>query len=176
MKPITKLYIKTFLWMGVPYGLLMAAFNLAVGNEFILWELLFHIVFFGLFMSLFTVGYQKRRLKKMGIKEFTDDTLARKQTKIFKTDLNLTQLIDKLKTNEKISGMKMSEIENGILLKNGMSFYSWGEEIRIILKSENDSEFEYQVSSTPSFKLTMVDYGKNLGNIKLIENVANSIA
>ncbi len=176
MKPITKFHIKTFLWTGVPYGLLMAAFDWAVGNEFLLWKLLFQIFLFGLFMSLYLVGIQKRRLKKMGITEFTDDTLARKQTRIFKTDLNLTQLIEKLKTNEKIAGMEMSEIENGILLKNGMSFYSWGEEIRIILKSENDSEFEYQVSSTPSFKLTMVDYGKNLGNIKLIENVANSIA
>ncbi len=176
MKPITKLYIKTFLWTGVPYGLIMAAFDYAFNEEIVLWETLFLTLSFGTFMSLVLVSYNKRRLKKMGIKELTYDTLARKQTRIFKTDLNLTQLIEKLKTNEKIAGMEMSEIENGFLLRNGMSFYSWGEEIRIILKSENDSEFEYQVSSTPSFKLTMVDYGKNLGNIKLIENVANSIA
>jgi hypothetical protein len=32
MKPITKLYLKTFLLTGIPYGLIMSGFDLADGN------------------------------------------------------------------------------------------------------------------------------------------------
>ncbi len=175
MKPITKLYIKEFLITGLPYGIFTSAFDVFSGEDFIVWKFLFSTVFFGLFMSLFFVGIHKRRLKKIGINDITEDYTGLSQTSIMKTDLNLEQLIDKLKTEDKIANMKMSKIENGIMLKTGISLSSYGEEIRIILKSEKDSEYKYQVSSNSIYKLALVDYGKNLNNIKLIESVANSL-
>jgi hypothetical protein len=53
---------------------------------------------------------------------------------------------------------------------------SWGEEIKIILKSKTKSEFEYMISSSPKLKTTLVDYGKNLENINRIENAIKNIA
>ena len=70
----------------------------------------------------------------------------------------------------------MTEIENGVLLKTGMTMKSWGEEIKIILKSNKENNFEYQLSSSPKLKTTIVDYGKNLENINKIESVIKNIA
>ena len=70
----------------------------------------------------------------------------------------------------------MTEIENGILLKTGITLQSWGEEIKIILKSNQENSYEYIISSSPKLKTALVDYGKNLENINRIENVIKNIA
>ena len=40
MKPIAKLYLKTFLLTGIPYGLIMLGFGLTDGDGVRLWKLL----------------------------------------------------------------------------------------------------------------------------------------
>jgi len=127
-------------------------------------------------MSLFFVSFHKYRLKKNGIQELTDENLGVRQTKEIKTKLEKTELIKRLKTDPIISKMKMTETENGIALKTGITWESWGEEIKIVLKSETDSDFEYQISSSPKLKTTIIDYGKNLKNLNRIENVIKTIA
>jgi len=176
MKPITKLYLKTFLLTGIPYGLIMLGFDLADGNGFRLWKYLFMTFFFGITMSLILVSFHRYRLKKNGIQEITNDNVGVNQSRNLKTGLNKTDLINKLKTDPIIGKMKMTKIENGILLKSGMTWKSWGEEIKIILKSENETDFEYQISSSPKLKTTLVDYGKNLENINRIESAIKNIA
>lgn len=176
MKPITKLYLKTFLLTGIPYGLIMLGFDLADGDGFRLWKYLFMTFFFGITMSLILVSFHRYRLKKNGIQEITDENVGINQSKSLKTELNKTDLINKLKTDPIIGKMKMVEIENGVLLKSGMTWKSWGEEVKIILKTDNKTVFEYQISSSPKLKTTLVDYGKNLENINRIENVIKNIA
>jgi hypothetical protein len=44
------------------------------------------------------------------------------------------------------------------------------------LKSNKENNFEYQLSSIPKLKTTIVDYGKNLENINKIESVIKNIA
>jgi hypothetical protein len=171
MKPITKLYLKTFFWTGIPYGLIMLGIDLTIGNGFILEKLLFMIFFFGGFMSLILVTYNRYRLKKIGVEEISDVNLNVRQNKILKSDLNKSELVEKLKTDPLIRKMQMKEIENGIILKTGMTWKSWGEEIRIIQQSNGESDFEYLISSTPKLKTTLVDYGKNLENVNLIEKI-----
>tara|TARA_R110002074_G_scaffold166808_1_gene327665 strand:- start:90 stop:473 length:384 start_codon:yes stop_codon:yes gene_type:complete len=127
-------------------------------------------------MSLILVSFHRYRLKKNGIQEITNDNVGVNQSRNLKTGLNKTDLINKLKTDPIIGKMKMTEIENGILLKSGMTWKSWGEEIKIILKSENITDFEYQISSNPKLKTTLVDYGKNLENINRIESAIKNIA
>lgn len=176
MKPLTKLYLKTFLLTGIPYGLIMIGFDLLDGDGFKLWKFLSLTFFFGITMSLILVSFHKYRLKKNGIQEITDENLEVTQTKEIKTKLGKTELINKLKTDPIIGKMKMTETENGIALKTGMTWKSWGEEISIVLKSETDSDFEYQISSSPKLKTTIVDYGKNLQNLNRIENVIKNTA
>lgn len=154
----------------------MIGFDLLDGEAFKLWKFLFLTFFFGITMSLILVSFHKYRLKKNGIQELTDENLGVTQTKEIKTKLGRAELIKKLKTDPIIGKMKMTETENGIALKTGMTWKSWGEEIKIVLKSESDSDFEYQISSSPKLKTTIVDYGKNLQNLKRIENVIKNIA
>jgi hypothetical protein len=176
MKPITKLYLKAFLVTGIPYGLIMLGFDLFDGDGFRLWKFLFLIFFFGTTMSITLVSFHKNRLKKNGIKELTDKNLGVNQTKSLKSELSKIELIEKLKLDPIIGKMKMNETEKGIVLKTGVTWKSWGEEIKIILKSIKDKEFEYEISSNPRLKTTLVDYGKNLQNVNKIENVIKNIA
>lgn len=176
MKPLTKLYLKTFLFTGIPYGLIMMGFDLLDGNGFKLWKFLFLTFFFGISMSLTLVFFHKYRLKKNGVRELTDENLGVTQTKEIKTKLRMTELMDKLKKDPIIGKMKMTETDNGITLKTGMTWKSWGEEIKIVRKSETDSDFEYQISSSSKLKTTIVDYGQNIQNLNRIENVIKNIA
>jgi hypothetical protein len=154
----------------------MIGFDLLDGDGFKLWKFLFLTFFFGITMSLTLVSFHKHRLKKYGIQELSDENLGVTQKKEIKTKLGKIELINKLKSDPIIGKMKMIETENGITLNTGMTWKSWGEEIKIILKSENNSDFEYQISSSPKLKTTIIDYGKNLQNLIRIENVINNIA
>lgn len=174
MKPITKLYLRTFLLTGIPYGLLTVGFDLADGNGFRLWKFLFLTSCFGC-MSFLLVSFHKYRLKKNGVREMTNQNLGVSQKKNLKSDINKSELIEKLKSDPVIGKMKMQEIENGIILKTGMTWLSWGEEIRIIMQTKRESDFDYQISSRPKLKTTLVDFGKNLENVNRIENVMKNI-
>tara|TARA_R110002049_G_C8839165_1_gene536233 strand:+ start:67 stop:597 length:531 start_codon:yes stop_codon:yes gene_type:complete len=176
MKPITKLYLKAFLLTGIPYGLIMLGFDLLDGDGFRLWKFLFMTFFFGITMSIILVSFHKNRLKKNGIQELTDKNLGVNQAKSLKSELSKIELIEKLKLDPIIGKMKMNETENGIVLKTDMTWKSWGEEIKIILKSIKGKEFEYEISSNPKLKTTLVDYGKNLQNVNKIEEVIKNIA
>jgi hypothetical protein len=121
------------------------------------------------------VSLQIYILKKKGIKEITEENLGVTQTKTVTCALNKTELIEKLKNDPIFGKMKMAENENGIVLKTGMTWKSWGEEIKILLKQDNKADFEYQISSSPKLKTTLVDYEKNLENLNQIENMIKNI-
>lgn len=70
----------------------------------------------------------------------------------------------------------MMEVENGVLLTTGVSWKSWGEEIKILLKDYKETVFEYQILSSPKLKITLIDYGKNLENINRIESIMTNMA
>lgn len=65
----------------------------------------------------------------------------------------------------------MTETENGILLETGMTWKSWREKSKINLKDYEGNDFEYQITSRPRLKITLVDYGKNIENSNRIENL-----
>jgi len=95
MQPITKLYLKTFLFTGLPFGLLMLGFDLSAGQGFNLGEFLFWTFFFGASMALILVSLHKTRLKKSGIREITTENLGVNQPPNLKSGLNKAELIKK---------------------------------------------------------------------------------
>lgn len=169
MNPILKLYLKTFLLMGLPFGLFTIGVDMAEGNGFNLWKFVSATFFFGGVMSVILVSFHRYRLKKTGIQEITEENLRVSQSKRFTSRLTKTEVIERLKNDPIIGAMKMTEVENGILLNNGMSWKSWGEEIQISFKSTMDSYFEYVVLSRPKLRTTLIDYGRNLENVNRIE-------
>ena len=177
MKPIAKLYLKVFLLGGIPCGLIITSFDLLI-DEFELWKSLFQTFYLGISLSLSLVSVHIYKLKKNGIQELTDETLGVKQTKEIKTKFKKRELVNKLKTDPIIGKMKMTETDNGVTLKTGTTWESWGDEIKIVLKSASDPDFEYQISSRPKLKLNtaLVDFGRNLQNLNRIENVIKNTA
>ncbi len=176
MRPLIKLYLKTFLYTGIPFGIIMTAFDLAQGHAFELWKFLFLTFFFGITMSLTLVTFHKHRLRKYGITEMSDDNLRVNQTKSIHSSLDKTELLAKLKSDPIIGKMKMTEVDNGIRITTNATWKSWGEEINILQAPVKGPEFEYQVKSIPKVKMTLLDYGKNLENVNLIEKAIASFA
>lgn len=170
MKPTTKLYVKTFLLTGLPFGLIVLGFDLAISNSINIGKYLFLVFCFGTVMSLILINLQMHWLKKSGVQKITAKNSGVNQTVEIKSDFNTTELIKKLKSDPIIGKMKFTEIENGVLLNTGITWKSWGEEIKISLKNHTEAYFTYQISSTPKLKTTLFDYGKNLENINQIKN------
>lgn len=171
MKPINKLYLKTFLFLGISYALTMSAIDLFVGIDFNLWKFLFSIFFFGFFMSALLVTQHKNRLHEIGIHEITEDNIRTNQKRTIKSQLNINEILAKLKADFHIGRMKMRVTGNEILLKTSYSMFSFGENIKILqnVSANTDQEFEYLISSSPKFKGTLVDYGINIENINKVE-------
>lgn len=171
MNPIAKLYLKTFLLTGLPFGLLTQGFDLVGGGEFSLWKFLFMTFFFGLTMSLILVSFHRYRLKKSGIQELTNQNVGVNQTRIVKSTLTKAELIQKLENDPVFGNINRKETETGIFFNTAMTWKSWGEKIEIRLKPHQEIGFEYHISSKPKLKTTLVDYGKNLENVDWIENM-----
>jgi hypothetical protein len=51
-----------------------------------------------------------------------------------------------------------------------MSWNSWGERLRLDFTSTSADAVQVRVASSPSFRLTLVDFGKNLQNVERIRD------
>lgn len=165
MKPITNLYIKTFLFTGIPFGLATIIADYMSGEEISIWKFLFMTFSFGALMSITMVAMHKQRLKSRGLTNNTEIY----QDKTIKSPLSLVEFKEKLMSDPHFKKMELLEMEDGFILKTKMSWESWGEVIRIKLISKNEAMNEYQISSRPKVKITQIDYGKNHENINIIE-------
>ncbi|MBS1777592.1 MAG: hypothetical protein JSS64_15100 [Bacteroidetes bacterium] len=171
MKPIIKLYLKAFVLIAISSFGVMILLSLSDFSKKIILKDIITSLFFGLFMSLILVSYHLYRIKKNGIKIITDDNIGVNQTLTIETKLCLNEVIQKIKIDPNFGKMKMKVVENGIILETRTTMKSWGEAIKIIMNSNKENLFKYQVSSSPKLKTTIVDYGKNLENINKIENL-----
>ena len=161
---------------GIPFALISLGFDLVDGVDINVGKFIFLSFFFGLAMSLIMGTLHRKRLKNVTGQELNDQNLSVNQHRNIKSKLDKSELLEKLKKDPVISKMNLQEVENGILLKTGITWMSWGEEIKIIQQSDQENDFEYQISSRPKMKTTLVDYGKNLENVTLIENTIKNFA
>lgn len=175
MKPLTTLYLKAFLWTGLPYGLVMVGFDIAEGHGFRVWRFLFLTVFFGIFMSLTLVSFHRHRLKKNGIQKVTSDDLRVSQQRVVTAGITQQTLVEELKNDPIIGKMKRMESENEIVIRSGITWKSWGEHMKITMSPVGENQWNYVVSSSPRVKPTIVDYGKNVENVNRIEQLITSI-
>lgn len=172
MKPIIKLYLKTFILTALPYYLISTLFDLGDENELVF---VIRTLTFGLFMSLTLVSIHWYKLKQAGVENLTDENVGVNQTRMIETELNVNELVEKLKLDSVFGKLKWKESDNGVSATTGFSIYSWGEVISINFKSKNEAHFEYQVSSRSKLLTTIVDFGKNLSNVNKIERIIKNI-
>lgn len=68
-----------------------------------------------------------------------------------------------------LKSIVIKEVGNYFELETNATMSSFGENISLYLEAISDKETKLLVSSTPTFKGTLIDYGKNKKNIKGIQ-------
>jgi len=171
MSPILNFFIRIFLLMSILMLMLTLFFDFLIAKPFVFQSLIFQSISFGFIMSIFMVSMQVYGLKKIGIQRIMQEDLETTRKGKFRTKLNREEVINKLMTALGTSNMKMNDIENEVSWNTGITLKSWGEKIMIKLISKTDSEYEYEISSAPLLKTTLIDGGKNIQNVNHIESI-----
>jgi len=173
MNAIVKLYIKVFLLMGIPWGILMLLFDLLDGTGFSFWKLVLRIVLFGGFMSLTLVSLHILKLNKIGAGKLPE-SLGVNHTRYINSSIVPNELASRLEADPAISKIYISDSENEIKLDTSLTWASFGENISIQARPIGSNQFEYKISSSPKLGTTLVDFGKNIQNVNRIEKILKS--
>ncbi|WP_396198891.1 hypothetical protein [Flavobacterium sp.] len=107
----------------------------------------------------------------MKINKFTNSNLGVVQSKIIISNLNKIELFQKIENHPLIRKLNYKKTENVILIHTGLNWKTWGEVIKIECVSQNDIETVCKITSKPKLITTILDYGKNLDNVIMIENI-----
>ena len=167
MKLKTKLFLKIFLISGVGFALFMGLQDLAFGDAFSPWKIVFYFLFFGLFMASLSTSYHFEMLKGYGVKveNFTD--LKAIQKRDFKFAGTLQELHQLMQDSNFYSSIILDTEKNRITARTSLTFESWGEKVQIVsLGAER-----YSLTCKSTFPLTIMDFGKNKINLVKFENL-----
>jgi len=171
MQPKLKLYIKVFIIAGLLYAISMSIADYLGGDPFSSAKFLISALIFGGAMSLTLVSMHISSLKEQGVPNPSDEDLKAIQRAEFTSKVSQDEFVSKLSTHEELSKMKLQSNEDGVTLKTGITWRSWGETLAIKITPNSTQEYTYHVSSKPKLPLTLTDFGKNLKNIKLIREL-----
>ena len=157
-----KLYLKLWLAMAIPYGLLMAIFmtDPAVGA--------LTGALFGTIMSLIfgTLQHQSFRGKK------ADAERSVKQSRNIELDLPIDEAFNLcLEAYTQLRRAVIRKIDresHTIEIRTGINWLTYGEIITLHLSPIDLHTTEVVVNSRPRIKSVMIDYGRNLQNVNLI--------
>lgn len=171
MKPITIFLLKSFLILGLGFALVMGLIDLIFEGKVNLWESVYRLFFFGTIMTFAFGLSQINGLKRLGVKTFTAENLSVKQKKIVISNLNMQDILSRLKTNPGFKKMKVIEQGNRLLLSSNISWKGWGEKITIQPLHASGTETEYEIMSQPKLSTTLFDSGKNMQNVMEVEKM-----
>lgn len=171
MKPTTQLYLKTFAWMGIPFGLMMAGMDMVETHTFPVWKFIAHSLFLGIAMSGTFVTFHIYRVRQQGVKEPTAESLTVRQKRTIISTVAKSEFLQRLKNDPVLKTMKWQESGDGFSLRSGVTWKSWGERVVVAITPIGENQYEYVVSSSPRIPTTIIDYGKNLENVNRIERL-----
>lgn len=168
-----RLYSKLFLGTGIPFGIFIGIFY-SLKYEFPIGLIsgLFAGLFFGGLMSLILGTIHKKSVKKIQSKEAEDLEGVHQIRKIelsipFDKAFDLcTKSINQIKKGKIL---KKDRTNGKINAKASMTWKTFGDKIKFSLIKLNDDTTEVEISSRPIVRTTLVDYGKNLRNVEIIE-------
>ena len=124
-------------------------------------------------MSLILATSAIRKMKKAG-KDINDFAKIPEIQRI-KTKYTLEEIKEILAKDYIFRKSKVQTEDEVLKLSKGRSWESWGEIVTITLLSQHNDEYEYEITSRPKFKLTLVDYGKNYKNVKNIISILSPL-
>jgi hypothetical protein len=170
MSSILKLYLKIFLLFVFCYGTINLIYYFFDTSYFDLKDV-YQIFIFGFFMSFTLVSLHLFCLKQMKIKDFSSSNLSVIQLKIITSNLNQEDLFQKITSHPLLRNMKHIKTENGLKIHTSLNWKTWGEIIEITCISHNNVGTVCNVKSKPKLITTILDYGKSLENLNMIENI-----
>lgn len=174
MKPKHTYFAKMFLLTGIPFAALMTITNVAYGEEFVLWQFLFYLIFFGLFMGLFLTNAMTSKLKKLGIEDGTIDDLKAFQKRSITSKLSIENAYQKIENDPFFRKATFSFDGSLLIIKKGISSFSWGEKITIKLLLEFEDSFKYEITSQPMVIFNIMEGAKNYENVLKIQEILSS--
>lgn len=126
-----------------------------------------------IFIIFILVSVHFRELKKLGVKEFTDENLAVRQEKIITSKFNNEEVLQKLKQEEYFKNFNFGREGEGNLavIKTFPNTFSSGEVIKVDKIGDDNNLYKYKISSTPKSKLTLLDNGISYANIMKLEAI-----
>ncbi len=165
------LFFKILLLSGIPFGLLISVFSLHREEitDIILNAILSGLIF-GTLTSYILISLH-RSLSKKVITDMPIDDYGIHQTRSIKLNLSCEQAYDlslqALKAIKKCRIKSQSPDAGEIRARTGLTWKTWGDDIIIKLTKVKKTTL-IDISSRPSAKSTLVDFGKNLDNVERI--------
>ena len=171
MKPIALRLLKTFLILGLGFASFMGLIDLIFDGSTDPGKFLFRLIAFGGPMSILYVVSQFYGIKRLGQNSFTKETLGVRQKRTVLSNLTIQDILTRIKTAPGLKEMAIREENNRILLSSPISWMSWGEKITIQPLHSTGTSTEYEIISRPKISTTIMDGGKNLENVLLVEKL-----
>lgn len=168
MSPTTKKGVVTILVAGFVYGLMMVVISVLMGDPVNLPVLLISSSFFGFFMGLTSMFYQKRYAKVKGSNDEGNSLKVNHKLRL-RITLPPHLVAEALRQDEVLGKLTMKETDGLVRLSTGMSMRSWGEKMSVKLVEVESDAYEYEIASAPKLKTTLIDYGKNFENVDRIK-------
>ena len=123
-------------------------------------------------ISVSLVSYHTKRVNQLTNGRNFENRYGLTQFKSFNTDMQLKDLMAQL--GKELKNMRIvRKGKNQIILRTGASLTSWGEEITIEYHHNWRWKDRFEVVSRPLFSGQVLDFGKNINNILMIEKLIN---
>ncbi len=166
------LFFKIFLLSGIPFGFLIGIFSLQREETFdvILNGILSGLVF-GTLVSYILISLHKSLSRKV-VDDSFNHNFAINQRRRIEIPLSYEDAyrlcLHSLKTISRCSIKSQSPDAGIIKARAGINWKTWGDNVLLkLVKGEGATIVE--ISSRPSARSTLVDFGKNLDNVERIK-------
>jgi len=164
--------LKIFLASGIPFGILSAIlFSYLYGIDLGLQGGIASGLIFG-FLMFIILGYLHSRAVKKIAGDTSEESMATSQVRNIELQLRYDKTFDLcIESLDLISRCRITEQERSIgkiIARSSVNWKTWGDTITFEITRIDNEKTAVKVSSRPTTKSTIVDYGKNLENVKTI--------
>jgi hypothetical protein len=169
LKNILKKVFVIYLAISVPFTFIYMFYNAIRGSSFN-WETFFVFsVCISIINSIFLMNWLpfKRLFDAKAYDNDSNNQLTVASSIKVSTSTTQDEFLYKLRSNQYFSKARIMLAGEKIRIITGISFKSWGEIINIRM-SETDGQLQYDIVSLPKQQLTVIDYGVNKKNVKIV--------
>lgn len=164
--------LKIFLTGGIPFGIFTAIlFSYLYGIKIGIPGGLISGLIFG-FLMFIILGFLHSRAVEKIAGDRSEESMATCQVRNIELQLPYDKTFDLcIKSLNLTSRCRVQEEDRSqgkIIARSSVNWKTWGDTISFEITGTSDKKTAVKVSSRPTARSTIVDYGKNLENVKII--------